>query len=265
MTQIRIAPRRAGRLGPFAGSLIAALTFVTTVTTATIATMASILTIAAMPGSAQALTIDFEDYAHGEVVTGGSGFTITVDNFVRAFDYGVAFDSDLSGTADADLEADWSGGNLVGQSLGKILIIQENAAGCDLGLCTSPDDEGGRPAGTITVELDVATPIFGFDLIDVDSTMAENGALTLWDATGTSVSIDFATVLSGFDIGDNTANRVDPYVASDLGLGPIVKVEFLLGGSGGIDNLVVIPEPATFLLMAMGLLGLGLAGHHRVG
>ncbi len=219
------------------------------------------LVFGALPASA--LTIDFEGLANGEVVTNVSGVTIIAESFQRDFDYAVAFDSTATGTEDSDLEDDWAGGNLVGEVLGNLLILQENDAGCESGVCSRPDDEGRRPAGTLTLEFSTPTSIFGFDLIDIDSAVAENGALTLWDASGASVRIDFDVVLAGLDIGDNTANRITPYASKELGLGEFVKAEFLLGGSGAIDNIEIVPEPTTALLMGLGLAGLGVAGRRR--
>ena len=223
------------------------------------------------PAAVHALTIDFEDFSHGDVIDIAAGVTITADNFElpSVSDYAVAFDSELTGTADADLESAlggatrWSGGNLQGEELGIMLILQENPSGCDTGVCDSPDDEGSRPAGTLTLDFAIATPFLGFDLVDIESTVSENGELTLTDSTGASQTLSFASLLAGLEIGNNTANRIAPIDASDLGLEDIVTAEFLLGGSGAIDNITIVPEPGPALLMALGLSGLGYAGRRR--
>lgn len=233
------------RLAPAAAGLVAALA------------------IAASP--AQAATITFDDLllGHGDIVTAAPGVTIVADNFRRAFDYAVVFDTEATGTVDADLEAGgpvrWSGGNLVGTQLDLVLILQENALGCSDGTCDSPDDEGGRPAGTLGFVFDVPVTTFGFDLLDVDSVTSENGSITFADTLGGSVTIDFATLLTGYEIGDNTANRIAPLTAAALGLGPIDVVTFTLGGSGAIDNLdyTLVPEPGTAALLGLGLSLLG--------
>jgi len=230
------------------------------------------------PQMASALTLDFEGFAHGEVVNSFGDVAIEVENFIqgRPIDWAVAFDSEASGTADPDLEAAWNGlprwsrGNLEGVMLGNILIIQEEGDGCATGLCDEADDEGGRAAGTITLDFAVPTLHVGFDLIDLDDVMAERGSITLFDALGGSVTLDFedvAALNSGVEWGNNSANRMAPLVAEAFDLGPIVSARFLMGGSGAIDNIEVeyapIPEPATAVLMGIGLLGLGHAGTRR--
>lgn len=217
----------------------------------------------ALPTLANAVTITFDDqgFSHGEVITGVSGVTIVAKNTNRGFDHAVVFDSEASGTADLDLEAfgfggsRWSGGNLAGQQLDLMLILQENDTGCGDGICDDPDDEGQRPAGSLSFLFDVPVTSFGFDLVDVDGLVAENGSVTFRDTQGGSATLDFATILSGLQIGNNTANRIDPIFAEKLGLASISEVELALGGSGAIDNVtyMAIPEPATALFVGLGL------------
>ena len=232
-----------------------------------------------VPATSNANTITFDDqgFVHGQVITGVPGVSITTENFNRSFDIGVAFDTERNGTADSDLEAmwrnpwRWSGGNLAGdasspEDFGKLdlaLVIQENQTGCGDGVCNSPDDEGRRAAGTISFAFAVPVYAFGFDLIDIDDAMAENGDITFWnDRLGVSHSVDFKTVLGGFVIGDNSANRIDPFEAAQLGLIHIDRVVFTMGGSGALDNLYYhpVPEPKTALFVGAGLL---LMGHAR--
>jgi hypothetical protein len=217
--------------------------------------------------AANALSIDFEQFAHGEVVIGTfDGVTIGADNVNRTFDYAVAFDSDETGTSDLDLEAGgamaWSGGNLAGMQLGKMLILQENNAGCDTGICSDPDDEGRRPAGVFSIDLSIAITDFGFDAVDIESLALENAMITFFDGLA-SLSVDlmdfFDDTSSIYDpsleLGNNTANRFAPITAASLGLEQFDRIEFNLGGSGALDNLVgtPVPEPSTALLMCLGL------------
>ena len=247
------------------------------------ASLASLLSLAlawTAAGTAQAL--DFDDLVHGEIANGFvDGVTITADNFDEAFDLAVGFDTRESGTRDADLEAAlfspyWAGGNIADEALDLILVIQENDLGCGDGVCDAPDDEGSRNgglgAGTLGFAFDVPLVAFGFDVVDVESAMAENGRIDFFadaddvpDATVTF--LDLVTPASGFydptiAYGDRTANRIDPITAESLGIPAFDRVVVTMGGSGGIDNLATtsLPEPATGLLVG---LGLAIAGARR--
>jgi len=222
-----------------------------------------------LPGSAGAVTLSFDGLGlvHGEVVSAFDGVTIEATNPNRSFDYAVVFDSEASGTRDLDLEAAtggatrWSGGNLEGVELGMMLILQENGSGCDSGVCLNADDEGSRPsAGELRFIFDVPVTSFGFDLIDVDSTTAENGSVTFKTGSGGSATIAFADFLAGFEVGDNTANRIDAFTASSVGLADEIftEVTIAFGGSGAIDNVTFVPtpEPSTVLFLGVGLAGL---------
>jgi hypothetical protein len=220
---------------------------------------------------AQALTLDFEEFTHGQVVStpdlaNYKGFVIAVENFQAGHpDLGVVFDSeDEVNTADPDLErgAGWAAGNLApGSVLGNLLIIQENAVGCGDGVCGDPDDEARRQAGTITLSLSPSsTPFnsFEFDLIDLDETTAENGSIEfLIDGTQTAL-FDFDE-FTGVTWGDNSANHID------LGkVGAYDEIVITMGGSGGVDNLLMsVPEPDTLALTTLGLTALTFAGRRR--
>lgn len=224
------------------------------------------------PSLASALTIDFEQFRHGEVIGFGDvdeRVTIDVWNRTRDFDLAVVFDSEASGTRDRDLEAPWRVGNLVDVDppLGQMLIIQENDSGCsEIGdICRHPDDEGRRPAGWLSFGFELPTPFIGFDLIDVDDAMAERGELVLTDSLGVSVVFEFEDLLAGLVIGDNSANRIAPILATDHGLVDIETARFEMGGSGALDNIEygVVPEPGTAILMGIGLVGLTWAGRRQ--
>ena len=53
---------------------------------------------------ALSLTIDFEEFTHGDEVTSSQGVTIVTTNDNKAWDQGVAFDTNQPGTADEDLQ-----------------------------------------------------------------------------------------------------------------------------------------------------------------
>jgi hypothetical protein len=193
--------------------------------------------------------------------------TISAINPNKGFDYAVGFDSQAVGTADPDLEAGggltpWSGGNIAGEDLGTILILQENSTGCSTGTCSDPDDEGERPAGTLIFDFSISILEFGFDAVDIESISAEN-AMIKFSGGGDSAIVDLMEFVDAssalydptLSLGDNTANRFAPISAAYLGLSEIDRVEFDLAGSGALDNLEVtfVPEPSTALLMSLGL------------
>ena len=230
-----------------------------------------------LPGAAVATTtITFSEFGvvHGEVVDtdfASLGLdSIITTNIGGGPDLGVVFDSLLMGTNDGDLEGPpWNVGNLAPNTvLGNILIIQENSSGCGDDVCDVPDDEGSRPAGSFDLSF-ATTPItsFGFDIVDVEDTTAENGSIVFYDgAASFTISFDELEVGGAFEVaglvfGNNSANRIPEITAASLGLSQFDRIVINMGGSGGIDNLV-IPEPGTGLLVLMGG-ALGLAVRRR--
>lgn len=225
------------------------------------------------PAPITALTIDFEEFAHGDIVASPvashPGYTLVVENFTRTFDAGVAFDTGETGTADSDLQrgGGFATGNIKNRDLGNILILQEHSGGCSATTCSEPDDEGNRPAGRFTFLLDeIATGGFSFDLVDIDSQTSENGRIRFFLLEDGSVDVtvatysfaDFLDFGQGVAYGNRSANHVQ---ITDLG--PFNAFEIRMGGSGGVDNLfangIPIPEPATAALMVLGLVALAAA------
>lgn len=219
---------------------------------------------------AQAASIHFGELLHGERIANQYdhlGVSFDVYNSYRNHGVGVAFDTERGGTADPDLErgADWATGNRQGDVLGKVLIIQEALWSCDSDSCWRPDDEGARPAGTIDIGFDQRIRSFGLDLVDIDDVSMEMGSITLFDdALATSLTVGFEDLVDAgsafFDptvaFGDNSANRVEPFVAMDLGFSGWNRVRIAMGGSGAIDRLQferAIPEPTAALVFAAGI------------
>ena len=243
--------------------------------------MSAVLVTAMSSVQARALSLDFEEFAHGEIASVSNnpsykGVVIAVDNANSSSghpDLGVAFDSENEvDTRDPDLERGngWATGNLAPSTeLGNVLIIQENGTGCGDGICDRPDDEANRQAGTITLDysnLDETFNSFQFDLIDIDDVTAEGGSIEFKFLGGLVAFFDFESFADDFGAiwGDNSVNRID------LGeIGQFDEVVITIGGSGGIDNIlatdsgIVVPEPSTFVLTAIGLAGLALYGRLR--
>lgn len=225
----------------------------------------------ALPSMAGATTITFDDqgFTHGQVITSVPGVQIAANNFQRSFHHAVTFDSEATGTAAPGLEANpaprWSGGNLAGEQLDMMLILQGNDIGCGDGVCDSPEPENVIPAGTFSFMFDVPIVSFGLDLIDIDGLPSDTGYLRFYDTSGSHVMLIFETLLAGYELGNNTANRVAPIDLEQLGLGPVDHVVVKLYGSSAIDNLTytAVPEPNTALFVGLGLALL--AGARRLG
>jgi hypothetical protein len=212
--------------------------------------------------------ITFSGLEHGRIVTNqfaGLGVTISANNPSRSFDYAAIFDTTRTGTADSDLEDPWNGGNIPANTiLGNILIIAENNTGAGDGILNNPDDEGNRPAGSLAFVFANAINGFGFDVVDIEDVVAEASRVEFFKSNSSLGSIDFSRLVTPgdalydptIDFGDNHANRIAPL---SIG-GSFDKVVIHLGGSGGVDNIVV-PTPAT--APALATIGLFAARRRR--
>lgn len=226
----------------------------------------SIAAIVALAGSAHAETITFNELEHGRIVNNqytSIGVTISANNFARSFDLAVAFDTTRTNTADPDLQDPWAMGNLPSNTnLGKVLIIQENNTGIGDGIANNPDDEGSRPAGELIFNFSRPMTKFGTDIVDIENEVAETGGLKFYRNNNLLAYVTWAMfrnpASSFYDptivYGDRSANRISPIFASRFGVDGFDKVVVKMGGSGGVDN-IVIPAPSTALLLA-GLVGL---------
>ncbi|MFN7021829.1 MAG: hypothetical protein ACK4WH_10950 [Phycisphaerales bacterium] len=209
--------------------------------------------------------IDFEGPVHGTILSNqfaSQGLAnISAVNPNRSFDLAAIFDTTRTGTADPDLEDPWDGGNLPSDLiLRNLVIIAENNTGAGDGVLDNPDDEGNRPAGTLFFDFSRPVTFFGFDVVDIEGVIQESSRVEFF-AGGSSVgSVTFAQFVTFgspyFDptvvFGDNFANRIRPIPASDFGADGFDRVAVHLGGSAGIDNLI-IPAPGAGLALLAGL------------
>lgn len=235
---------------------------------AVLATVPAVAALLFAPASTHAdITIDFDSLLHGEIVTNQvPGVAISAINPNRDHDLAIIFDTNERDTEDDDLEGPgWDFGNLPSRTdLGNLLIISENDRLNDRGLIARPDDEGSRPAGSLLFDLDVNGLSVGFDLVDVESPETRGGSVELWldrALVGAVAFADFLDDTSDFydptvEFGNRSANRISPIAFNDAtgGLAEFNRVVFNMGGSGGIDNIVLtqVPAPASFALLAMG-------------
>ena len=141
--------------------------------------------------SANAIMINFDenppnlmkgDLVNSQYATNPNlGVTISGQKSVQAGGLNIAiiFDSTMFSGNDADLtgpncndpecDGDWDGGNLAPNTvLNNMLILPEAGTEGDIGdgNVANPNDEGTRPAGTLTIEWDDCVDSFGFVIVD---------------------------------------------------------------------------------------------------
>lgn len=218
--------------------------------------------------------IEFSTLQHGAIVTNqfqtSEGLTVSANNLARPFDLAIIFDTTRTGTADADLEGPgWSSGNLpASTNFGNVLILAENNVDtlAPIGLIDSPDDEGTRPAGDLIFQYNHQLTTFGFDVIDVEGVLDENGMISFFRDNVLQATVNFSQLVAPgayFDptirFGDHSINRIKPFTATQLQITSFDKVVVRLGGSGAIDNIVV-PEPST---IGAAMIGAIVATRHR--
>lgn len=138
---------------------------------------------------------------------------------------------------------------------GNVLILQENATGCDDGICDSPDDEGRRAAGYFEFNFSTLVSVLNIDFFDVEDSAGQDAKFY---------------ALHFFDENDNEIHN-NHYIPT-MGDGQFVRTAFQgvdnvkrlvlnLPGSGAIDNLAFrsdietaeVPEPATLTILCLAL------------
>ncbi|MEO0630324.1 MAG: hypothetical protein AAFY46_06310 [Planctomycetota bacterium] len=223
----------------------------------------------ANPATAQTFT--FDSLAHGEILTNQfePAMSVVGTNINRPFDIVAGFDTGQTGTSDPDLQGPpWSGGNLAisntETALGTALIIAENNVDANNdGILDDPDDEGGRPAGTMDLGFASPIPVVGLDIIDIEGRVREFSSLDFYAGGALVGSVGFDEFEDAgspyFDpsvvFGNNTANRIQPIAASDFGVLGFDRVVINVGGSSAYDTFVV-PTPATAAVLGVAAIGL---------
>lgn len=210
------------------------------------------------------VTVTFNDLVHGEIVTNqydSLGLNIAAFNPNRDFDLAVAFDTTRTKTRDDDLEDPWSGGNMPSNTyLGNVLIIQENDKSIRDGVVKYPDDEGSRPAGTLSFTFDTDIDMIGFDVVDIEDNNVEFTYMDFYKDGAFFGFLSFSEFESGGSLdngavwGNNSANHIDAFSIVDRWGMTADKVVLHAGGSMGFDNLVFrpVPTPGTAALIGLG-------------
>lgn len=215
---------------------------------------------------AAALTIDFEGFANGQILSsfgGGAGThsfgSLDVTFSGREGDNGngrvVVFDTDNTGnSSDPDLHSPFTlDAYAIGPTNpGNALIIQDdsNLSSCSGGFCSDPDDE---VDGQFILDFSRGVQLTSLDVLDIGE-----ATLDLFFANALLASIDVPGVGGSGNGGDD--NKSGTFVL-DAQFSDLVIDRFVLslGNSGAIDNIVVtsVPVPAALPLFAaaLGLFG----------
>jgi len=211
--------------------------------------------LAVSSASAATYTIDFDDFARGDVITslniGGVETTVTTTGGGSGNSGDVVvFDTTQPGTSadgDPDLGAPFTSADGDILAPGNVLIIGE-APSADSGPDTNPDDNG--RGGQIVFDFLIPVTFTAFDVFD--------------DVTNFSVFSDLGTIVSSVSLDEN--NEFASF--TDLNAVGISSLTFDFGNaSGAIDNLsfavAAVPLPASLPLLLAGLGGLGVAARRR--
>jgi hypothetical protein len=175
----------------------------------------------------------FSEPQKGEQITNqyaSFGLNVAAFNGASGPDKAIIFNSDEPTGGDFDLATPGYGtGN--DQALGKLLIIAENDFDGDAnGEVDEPDDE--RFGGTLRFDFDDPTFIASAKLVDIDDLAPSSLEFTIDGVPGT-------TIVPVIDVGDNGIQEVF------VGLDNVTRMDLILGGSGAIAELCLVPCPIT--------------------
>ena len=207
-----------------------------------IATAGAVVGLSALHANpAQAAVIDFEEFEHGEVVTGVMTKHATLgvfsqgrvnQNFPNAGELRdlMIFDTDCGPGVNCSADPDLDFGGQFGKAL--IISFDNNSV--------IPNDS--QIGGVIT--FDFKTPVIfnGFNLLDDEE---ESTTVSLFN--GATLVQSIGGIVGP---GDNSAIFVGGFTTA-----PVTRVEIDLPGSGAIDNIQFekVPEPLTILGSGMAL------------
>lgn len=229
--------------------------------------------IASTPALAGEISFDDAGFVHGEIIDtdflASDGLKISADVKGVSPDLAIIFDSNTKvATTDRDLlfGGAWAGGNATKEDLGNLLILSENTRTKpgDPDVILDPDDEGSRPAGSITFDFGATYwTALGLSLVDFEEYKTSSIDFYNGGAKFRTITFDEFSAGGAFDNGatwgDRFANRIDPL---DPGAA-FNKFVVNYGGSGAIGDIVVVPLPAAAWMGILGLGILGIARHRR--
>ena len=225
--------------------------------------------VSAHAGAPGGTLIDFNDRQPGTIIDNeyaGDGVTISVQRTSSGPAVATLYDTSRRGEPDPDLQTPFEVGNLGPNGPGgNVLIIPENSTDSDKnGRIDRPNDEGSRPSGQFTFNFSVPVSKFGFDLVDVDGPEEYNNNAGYFASFYLNGNLEARVGFGAFvdptspfydptvRFGDNSANRIQPITAREVGMPFFDRVVLNFGGSGGTDNIFFtpVPEPSALMLLA---------------
>lgn len=238
------------------------------------------LSASAWAGAPGGTLIDFNDQQPGTIIDNeyaSRGVRISVQRTSSGPAVATLYNTNRTGEPDPDEQVPFDLGNLAPSGPGgNVLIIPENATDSNTdGRIDQPNDEGSRPAGQFTFDFTVPVNQFGFDLTDVEgpaeynanagyfASFYLNGNLEARVGFGAFVDPTSPFYDPSVRYGDNSANRIRPISARDVGLPYFDRVVLNFGGSGGTDNIFFTPVPEPAALGLVGLPALALLRRRR--
>lgn len=201
---------------------------------------------------ADMIHMDFDTDADGNAIAPGQiiddeyadwGVMIDVINNISPTHIGVAFNSESPTGGDTDLRTPGYGMNNNVHHYHNVMVIAENVRDnvAPFGLIDDPDDEAG--GGMIRFRFDEARRGGHISLVDIEE---HGGEVQLWyDGSG-------QMVLPIGALGDNSLQMLD--------LGEEVMYDEIavhLAGSGGVVDVLSLPEPSTVAMLALALVWAG--------
>ena len=198
--------------------------------------------------------VDFNALGNGQKVTGNEASALVNISASGPNLGATAFDTDPAGLNAGGPDTDL----LVDQ--GNILILQCSCSPGDSGgsdFFDVPDDS--PDGGTLTFSFTNPVELTSIDIVDIDTAGAD---VILTDGSGLTRSYNiplewtgdamFATLdLTSTAAQAGTGTGDDVTASEDAGFDPtnVVSMDVQFDGSGGVNNLLIVPEPTSLALL----------------